>query len=334
MQVPRPVTLKALATELGLNVSTVSRVLSDPLGRDGKWASPETTQRIFALAEKRDYRRNPYAASLRTNRSNLIGVIVPRLQDYVLATIYEGIDEAALSQDYLTMVSNSLDVPERQRDKAERLLDHRVDGLIFGDAAQANRGYLDELRDRAVPHTLVSRHIEGHTSVTCDDRLGGRLIAEHLVAQGRRVFGVIAGKPGTSTSADRTSGFIDALAELGIAKDHVTLAPGGFDAPAGREAAEQILAANPATDAIFAVNDFAAIGALGVLHNRGIRVPEDIALAGYNDTALAAGVNLTTVRSPMHKIGSRGFALLIDQLGGARTVSEQLPPELIVRDTA
>lgn len=334
MSAARPITLKALAQQLGLSPSTVSRVLSDPAGRDSKWAAPETTARILALAESSGYRPNPYAASLRTNRSNLVGVIVPRLQDYVLATIYEGIDEAALAQDYLTMVSNSLDVPERQRDKAERLLSHRVDGLIFGDASAANLPYLDELSGRGVPHTLVSRRVPGHVSVTCDDHEGGRLIARHLVASGRSCFGVIAGRPGTSTSIDRTAGFLDELEQLGVPRDDVSLISGGFDTPAGREAAVRLLAERPSTDAIFAVNDFAAIGALGVLHARGIRVPDDIALAGFNDTALAAGVELTTVRSPMHEMGKRGYALLVEILGGGTPESELLTPELVIRATA
>src|SRR4051812_4968858 len=123
------VTLKALAEELGLNASTVSRVLNDPEGLNSRWASQATRERIFALAEERGYRKNPYAASLRTAKSQMVGVVVPRLQDYVLATIYEGIDEAATEHGYFTVVSNSLDEPEAHRAKAEKLLDRRADGL-------------------------------------------------------------------------------------------------------------------------------------------------------------------------------------------------------------
>ena len=235
------VTLKALAAELGLNPSTVSRVLNDPKGLGSKWAAPDTTERIFALAEERGYRKNPYAASLRTAKSHMIGVVVPRLQDYVLATMYEGIDEAASEHGYFTVVSNSLDDAAAHRAKAEKLLDRRADGLIFGDALFEDP-FLDELADRGVAFTLVSRRSPGHRSVTCDDYAGGRMVAEHLVASGRRTFGLIAGNPRASTSIDRCAVFLDALAGHGLGVDPERVVPGGFDAPAGSAAAARILA--------------------------------------------------------------------------------------------
>ncbi|HST71781.1 LacI family DNA-binding transcriptional regulator [Kocuria sp.] len=324
------VTLKALAGELGLNPSTVSRVLNDPKGLASRWASPATTERIFALAEERGYRKNPYAASLRTAKSHMVGVVVPRLQDYVLATMYEGIDEAATEHGYFTVVSNSLDVLEAHRAKAEKLLDRRADGLIFGDATLEDP-YLDELAARGVPFTLVSRRSPPHRSVTCDDYTGGRLVAEHLVAAGRRTFGLVAGDPRASTSRDRTAGFLDALAGHGLGVDPGQVVTGGFDAPAGSVAAERILARGPLPEAVFAVNDFAAIGALGVLVREGIRIPEDTAVVGFNDTPLAGSIGLTTVRSPMHRIGRTGFELLMELLEGRDVDSVQLAPELVVR---
>lgn len=331
MHTSRPITLKALALELGLNPSTVSRVLNDPDGAKSRWAAADTAERIISLAAERGYTRNPYAASLRTAQSNLVGVIVPRLQDYVLSTIYEGIDEAATANDCLTMVSNSLDDAALRRAKTERLLARRVDGLIFGDARSDQRELFDELNDRRVPHVLVSRCLPGHVSVTCDDEAGGRLTAEHLVSTGRTSFGIIAGKTGTSTSEFRTRGFIDALHAHGISDDRITIVHGGFDVIAGREASEKLLSAGPPPEAIFATNDFAAIGALGALTSRGIRILDDVALCGYNDTPLATSVGLTSVRSPMHRMGFRGYELLTEVLQGRSPASERLDPELIVR---
>jgi LacI family transcriptional regulator, galactose operon repressor len=327
------VTLKALAEELGLNASTVSRVLNDSQGIYSKWASQDTKERIFALAEERGYRKNPYAASLRTAKSHMIGVVVPRLQDYVLATMYEGIDEAATEHGYFTVVSNSLDAPEAHRAKAEKLLDRRTDGLIFGDATFEDP-YLDELAERGVPFTLVSRRSPPHRSVTCDDYAGGRLVAEYLVASGRRTFGLIAGDPRASTSRDRSAGFLDALAQQGIDVDPAHVVSGGFDAPAGSVAAAKILTHGPLPEAVFAANDFAAIGALGVFTRKGIRVPEDTAVVGFNDTPLADSIGLTTVRSPMHCIGRRGFQMLMDVLDGKVVESVQLSPELVLRTSS
>ncbi|GLB67183.1 LacI family DNA-binding transcriptional regulator [Arthrobacter mangrovi] len=330
MAAAEPVTLKVLAKELGLNVSTVSRVLNDPAGPDSKWASAQTTARIFALARERGYTRNPHAASLRTARSNMVGVIVPRLQDFVLATMYEGVDEAATEQGLFTVVANSLDKAETQRAKAEMLLERRADGLIFGDA-HLTEPYLEELKGRGVPFALINRTCGEHLSVTCDDYAGGRLVAEHLISTGRTRFGVIAGDPTTSTSQDRTRGFLDVMREKGINVLEDRIIHGGFDAAAGQKAAIGLLAHPEKPEAIFAVNDFAAIGALGVLQERGIRVPDDIALAGFNDTPLAAGVNLTTVRSPMHEIGRQGLQTLQHLIGGGTVASTKLAPTLIVR---
>lgn len=330
VQSSEPVTLKTLAHELGLNVSTVSRVLNDPLGPGSRWASQKTNEKIFALARDKGYSRNPYAASLRTAKSNMVGVIVPRLQDYVLATIYEGIDEAATAHGLFTVVANSLDVAANQRVKAEMLLDRRADGLIFGDA-HLNEPYLDELKKRGTPYTLVSRSSEGHISVTCDDHAGGRLIAEHFIATGRGTFGVIAGDSNTSTSRDRTAGFLAALGENGIAVPDEWIIHGGFDATAGQMAAKQILQSRQIPEGIFAVNDFAAIGALGVLQKVGMRLPDDIALAGYNDTPLAEAVNLTSVRSPLHEMGSLGLETVLGLMAGHDVDSRKLEPTLVVR---
>lgn len=325
-----PVTLKLLATELGLNVSTVSRVLNDPAGVESKWAAPQTTERIFSLARERGYSRNPHAASLRTARSDTVGVIVPRLQDFVLATIYEGIDEAAAENGLFAVVANSLDDSTKQRAKAEMLLGRRIDGLIFGDA-HLREPYLDELATRGVPLVLVSRTSGDHVSVTCDDYAGGRLVAEHFLATGRRSFALIAGSEATSTSSDRTTGFIDVLGDAGIVVPPEWVIHNGFDAAAGQEAALRILSSGRMPEAVFAVNDFAAIGALGVFREAGLSVPADVAVGGFNDTPLAAGVNLTTVRSPMHEMGRQGLQALQTLIGGGSPESLRLTPKMVVR---
>lgn len=327
------VTLKALAEELGLNASTVSRVLNNPDATDGRWASPETAQRILELARERGYSKNPYAASLRTAKSRMIGVVVPRLQDFVLATIYEGIDEAATEQDYFTVVANSLDHQEAHRAKVEKLLDRRVDGLILGDALFEDP-YLDELKDRGIPFVLVNRRSTGHLSVTCNDFEGGRLAAQHFLASGRTSFGVIAGDLRASTARDRLAGFRAALEEAGHTLPEDRVIPGGFDADAGRAAAEELIQRGPLPEAVFSANDFSAIGAIGIFTQHGVRVPEDLALIGFNDTPLASAVHLTTVRSPMHEMGRTGFQALIDLLAGRDVAAQQLPPEMVIRASA
>jgi LacI family transcriptional regulator len=328
----RPVTLRVIADELGVHVSTVSRVLNSPELDVERWASQEMVERIREVARKLDYHPHPYAASLRTARSSIVGVIVPRLQDFVLATIYEGIEEAAIENRLSTFVTNSLDRPENQRTAASMMLNRRVDGMIFGDA-HLDDPFLDELAARDIPFVLANRHAGKHVSVTCNDYLGGRLVAEHLLAIGCRDLAILAGQSFTSTAQDRTRGAVDAFREAGIRVPASRIVFGEFDVAGGRNAAETLLASGSIPDAIFATNDFAAIGASGVLRDHGLRVPMDVALAGYNDTPLAAemSVPLTTVRSPMHLIGRRALEQLLGVMRGVPVASEQLEPELIVR---
>ncbi|HET8878054.1 MAG TPA: LacI family DNA-binding transcriptional regulator [Arthrobacter sp.] len=328
----RPVTLRMIAAETGVHVSTVSRVLNAKDGDVSRWAAPETAERIREMARNRGYRRNVYASNLRTARSHLVGVIVPRLQDFVLATIYEGIDEAAIDLGYSTFVMNSLDVEENRQSRTAMMLERRVGGLIFGDA-HLDDPFLDDLQERGVPFVLVSRRTAGHTSVTCDDYAGGRLVADHLIATGRRKVAVLAGLPFASTAADRVRGLVDGFHEAGLDVPDKRIVYGPFDAAGGRKAAEEILASGQRPDSIFATNDFAAIGALGTLRDSGLAVPEDVAVVGFNDTPLAAEMTipLTTVRSPMHDMGRRSFELLVQRMQGERPESEKLKPELIVR---
>jgi LacI family transcriptional regulator len=329
-----PVTLRMIADEVGVSVSTVSRVLNAD-GEDAqRWASAQTVARIKECATSWAYRPHPHAAGLRTARSGLVGVLVPRLQDFVLATIYEGIEEAATAHGYSTFVTNSLDDPANKASRTEMMLQRRVEGMIFGDAHHDDP-LLADVAARGVPFVLVSRRSGDYLSVTCDDLLGGQLVGRRLLDAGRKDLAVLAGLPFASTAIERTQGAVDAFAEAGLRVPPERIAWGPFDAAGGREAAEKRLAAEPYPDAIFATNDFAAIGALGVLRDRGLRVPDDIALIGYNDTPIAAELPtpLTTVHSPMHQMGRHGIELLIDVLGGGRPRSERLSPTLVVRES-
>lgn len=328
----RPVTLQMIADQLGLHVSTVSRVLHAKPGEGLRAASSPTVERVRKLADELGYQRNPHAMSLRTQRSNLIGVLVPRLSDVVLATIYEGIEEAAAESGLSTFVTNTRDLSDVQRARTEMVLGRRVDGMIFGDA-HADTGFLDEVAARGVPFTLVNRRAGRHPAVVCDDRLGGRMAAEHLLGLGHEEVAIVAGEPYASTGIDRTSGFVERFREAGLPIPEHRIVHSRFDARGGHEGAERLLATGPLPSAIFVVNDFGAIGTIGALRDHGLRVGADIAVVGFNDTPLAAElpVPLTSVRSPMHEMGRRGLHQLVRVLEGEQGETELLRPELIVR---
>ncbi|GGA62363.1 LacI family transcriptional regulator [Pseudoclavibacter endophyticus] len=328
----RPITQRGIAQLAEVSVTTVSRVLSSDGDESLQWASPGKVALIREIAELHGYRRNPHAASLRTARSNQIGVIVPRLQDYVLATIYEGIDEAATEQGISTFVTNSLDDVAKQRTRTQQMLDRRVDGIIFGDA-HLDDPFLEELAEDGVPFVLTSRRKPPFVSVTCDDYEGGRLVGQHLIEIGRTDVLILAGLAFASTARDRTQGLVDRFREAGIDVPQDRIIFRGFDAAAGREATVEALAAGITPNAVFATNDFAAIGGLGVLISAGYSVPEDVALVGYNDTPLAesVGIPLTTIRSPMHEMGREALLRLTKLIAGEAQEATTLPPELLVR---
>lgn len=332
----RTVTLRDLANELGIHPSTVSRILHSGSEGARAAASVATAKRVRDLARKRGYSPDPQAAGLRTRRSRLLGVIVPRLSDLVLATMYEGIEEAAAELGYSTFVMNSRDDPEEQRRKTDTMLARRVDGLIIGDA-HLDGSQLRELTARQVPFVLMNRRVPGYPSAICDDVLGGQLAAEHLWSKGHRNVAVIAGEPYASTAVDRTAGFLDRWESLGGRIPQHAVVWSRFDTAGGRVAAETILThCSPRPTALFAVNDFAAIGAMGALRSHGLTVGHDMAVVGFNDISLASElpIPLSSVRSPMLAIGRTAVHLLQRVLDDEHVESIRLQPTLYVRESS
>lgn len=327
-------TLRTVAALAGVHVSTVSRVLAPGDRPATRTASEDTAQRVRAVARDVGYVPNPLATGLRTRRSRVIGVVVPRLTDVVLATIYEGIDGAAGEQRMQTFVANSHDDPELRHSKVEMLLDRRVDGLILGDSPLDGR-FADALARRGVPFVLVNRRAGDHPAVTCDDYEGGRMVAEHLLGLGHERPAVVAGEPYASTGVDRTAGFVDRYAEAGLPIPPEWVVPSTFDVAGGRLAGGRLLGGRTGPSAVFAVNDFTAIGVIGALREHGLSPGSDVAVVGFNDVSVAADlpIPLTTVSSPMHEIGRRAAHQLLERLAGREARSERLAPTLVVRQS-
>ncbi|MCD5974824.1 LacI family DNA-binding transcriptional regulator [Pseudomonas quasicaspiana] len=331
----RPATLRGIAQQLNVHVSTVSRVLNGTLDHAGRAASKDTIERIRALAASLDYQPNTHARTLKTRHSREIAILVPRLSDLVLATVYEGIDETASARRYTSFVANTFDRPERQRELAERALARNVEGLIISDVhCTPEPGFLEELAERHVPFVLVSRRRGQHCSVTSDDEMGGRLAAEHLFAQGHTNVAVIAGEVHSSNSSERTASFVDYYRERGIDIAPKYIVPGQFDSQVGFSTGEYLLSLPQPPTAIFAVNDFLAIGLFGALRNRGLVAGRDIAVIGYNDTPLAAHLQLTSISTSMHAQGVRAVETLLQRIAGEPVQSHRFPAVLIVRDSS
>jgi LacI family transcriptional regulator len=327
-------TLRTVAALAGVHVSTASRALSRSGAAEARAGSRTTVARIHAIADEIGFERNPYAAGLRTSRSRVVGVLVPRLTDVVLATIYEGIDERARELDYQAFVVNGRDRPAERRAALELLLARRVDGVVIGDARREDDDLLDVLAQRDVPFVLANRRSGGHPSVTCDDRAGGALAAEHLLGVGHTELAVVAGEPYASTGHERAAGFAATCAGAGHPLPEHRVVHSAFDVAGGHRAAASLLAGDaPAPTALFVVNDFAAIGAMGAVTAAGLRVGPDVAVVGYNDIPVAAElpVALTSVASPMRRMGERAAEMLVDRIEGRPVAAELLAPTLHAR---
>lgn len=327
----KPPTYKEIAALAGVDPSTVSRILRRPPDHPVRSDHRERHRRVHEAARRLGYRPNLTAASLRTNRSMVIGVLLPRLHDVVLATILSGIDTAAFGLGYQTIVTNTVGEPDQRWKRVEMLLSRKVDGLIIGDATLDKRIY-DELARSNTPHVLVNHHARGHVSVTGNDPLGGRLVGEHLLERGHRDIGIIAG-PRTPTARGRVRGCVQVYEQAGIPIDKAYIVHSDFDPEGGRRAARRLLNLPRRPTAIFAVNDSAAIGAMGTLRDHGLTAGRDIAVVGYNDIAIAQDlpVPLTSVHAPLRAMGETAARSLIDMLEGRTCRSVALDPWLVVR---
>lgn len=326
----RPVTLATVARHARVHVSTASRALSE----NPEGVGSETVKRVRELAAALGYRRDVRAAGLRTGSSRLIGVLVPRLTDLGLATIYESIDLAASAAGYGTVVANTLDDTNHRMVRVEAMLSMGIDGMIIGDSHVGDT-VAHVLQERGVPYVLVMRSLEGHPSVTTDDYRGGQLAAEHLLELGHRRVGVVAGDQLASTGRERTLGFRRAYEVAGYPIEDRYVIGSEFSTPAGLRAGTTLMRLPEAPTAIFAVHDLIALGVMGAIREAGRSLGSEVALVGFNDLDLAATlpVPLTSVSSDLSSMGRLSFDALLNRIHGRQGDSILLDPVLIPRAT-
>jgi LacI family transcriptional regulator len=248
--------------------------------------------------------------------------------DYVLATIFAGIDEVARENGVMAITASTLDEPALRAERTFKMLDHLVDGMIFADA-HLDEHFLDGIEAQRVPFTLVHRRHSRHISVTADDRAAGRMAAEHLISLGRTRLAMVTGRRYMSTGTDRVEGFVSAALEAGLPEP--TIYDNGFTVRAGRDAAVAMLARPPYPDGLFAFHDLAILGAASVFRHHGLRVPDDIATVGFYDSPMAWASDMTSIGVNLQDMGRRSLELLLDRLSGKPIESEVFPVTLTVR---
>jgi LacI family transcriptional regulator len=322
------VTIKTIAAAAGVHPSTVSRALrADGEGRVGD----KTVKRIRELADSLGYEPNPWARSLRTRQSHTLGLVLPRLTEF-LARMFEGVEDRAREAGYQAVTASTRDEEAEERRLVRGLIERRVDGLIIATSSAEN-ALLDELRARHVPFQLMNRTSGSHPCVSADDELGGYLATKHLLAHGHSRVAFIAGPRRFSTPTMRMRGYVRAHSDEGVPVDEKLIVESGFDAFAGLASASVLLSRSNRPTAIFTVNDAVAIGVLAAARDLGLRVPRDLAVVGYNDNELSQmlPVPLSTVAIPLEEMGRMAVDLLLDQMRTGRRQSVTLQPRLIVR---
>lgn len=308
--------------------STVSRVLSD---RPGHTLRPETRARVLAVVDRLGYRPSAVARSLRLKRTLTLGMLVPDIANTFLAGIIKGAEVAAHERGYTLILCNTADLPEREATYIRVLRERQVDGVLVASTRMTD-GTIDGLRDDGFPFVLVNRAAGGADDLVVsvdNSRAAGRVV-EHLVERGHTAIAHVAGPRSTTTGAERIAGVSHAAHRLGISIEVVEAET--WSELGGYRAARQLFR-DIAPTAIFGANDLIALGVLRAAREAGLRMPEDLALAGFNDIPEAELIGLTTVHVEQEEMGARAASLLIAQLEGD-VIAERgivLPAELVVR---
>ena len=320
------VTLHDVAREAGVSKSTVSRLLDDRVPT----ADSPKARMVREVAQRLGYIRDLSAANLRRGSTGMIGVIVPRLTDTVMAMLYEAISLAAAAQGRFAIVATTDDNPEASQRAAEALIRRGVDGLVM-TTARADDPFTETLRARGVPIALALRHNGTCAASVGDDQLGGYLATRHLLDLGHRKIGIIAGPDYASSSLGRLAGYRQAMAEAGVTEDPHYIVPSTFSIESGETAAHHLLTLASPPTAIFAINDNTAIGSMSAIAKAGLSVPGDISLVGYNDIPIVSRlpVPLTTVRVPFDRIAEVALQILFED--GADHTIRLATPSLIPR---
>ncbi len=326
------VTIKDVARVAKVSVATVSRALN---GHDN--VAEAVRSRVLAVARELRYSPHHAARSLSSRRTHTIGVVLPDLYGEFFSELMRGIDLVARDRGLHLLVSSYHGHPEEQA-SALRAMRGRVDGLLVMSPHVGNIDFLSE-NLAALPAVLInSQPIESeHVAFGIDNYGGARTMMEHLLASGHRRIAFIAGPPNNFDAFERLRGYRDALLDADATATPWVL-PGDFSEASGHRAGQMLLEGGSLPDAVFAANDMMALGCLFALSQGGVRVPDRIALAGFDDIPIARYVvpSLTTMRVDIPELGAHAMRLLLDLQNGDN-VSERLAPmvpALIVRESS
>lgn len=308
------VTIKDIAQSLCISVSTVSRALTDD-----KNIRRETREAVLREAERLGYRRNPVAMNLKMGRTNTIGVLVPEMHTPYASQVLAGIQRVMYRNSQKVMIAESDENPLRERENLEMMEDFMVDGLIVSLCSYkhnidtyrrlASEGMAVVFYDR-IPHGL-----DDMPQVMVDDRNDSYFMAEHLLRLGRRRIAYLYGPDDIYNAVERGCGYREAMEKFHV-YDPLLVVGTGMTFADGARAIDNLVRQNISFDAVYAFTDTLAIGAMNRLRELGLRIPEDVMVAGFSGTELSSIVypQLTTVEPPLIKMGECAATLVLEKL--------------------
>lgn len=333
----KEVTIYDIAAKLDISSATVSRALQgNPLVKE------KTRKLVSDMAAKMGYRQNRFASSLRNKKTFVIGVVVQRINSNFIASVISGIEKVANNEGYNIVISQSEEKTDKEIANVKTMFNNRVDGLLASLALDTeNIGHFEPFFKRNIPVVFFDRVVQhkNSTTVMIDNRSAAYNITKHLIQEGCRRIVHITANSKTNVYADRLAGYKHALNDYGIdfKKDYILFSK--LTQEAGAEAAKQILEMNPLPDGVFVANDICAASCMSILKKAGIRIPQDIAFAGFNNDPVSTIVepNLTTINYPAYEIGEVAARSMIQYLKGTglnSTDSIILKSELIIRESS
>lgn len=328
-------TLAEVARRAGVSLATASRVISN----SSYGVTKELRERVLAAAEELDYVPNAHAQALVRSRVSALGVIVQDVSDPYFSEVVRGIHEVAHETGRLVTVCNTYRDPERELAYLRLLRAQRVEAIIlassgFDDPEHSRKlgAQIESFEGSGGRVSLIGRHFVPGIAVVPDNRAGARALGRELIRLGHRNFGVVSSPLRVGSSIDKLGGFREALEEEGWDLPSENVVEGDFSKAAGVATVPELLDRVPGVTAIVAFNDQMAVGVLAALRERGVSVPEEISVTGFNDTPIASDLTpaLSTVRVPLVEMGMRATQLALLP-SGDRSRVERLPTELILR---
>lgn len=332
------ITIHDIAKILNIDSSTVSRALNN-----SSRVTEKTKNRIIAKAFELGYQRNHLASNLRRNKTNTLGVIVPRISRHFFSSAIAGIEETAYKLGYNVIICQSLEQLERELNSVNTLLANRVDGVLVSISMETeNYDHFEGLKKRRIPFVFFDRHcnIPNTSSVLIDDFQAGFDATEHLILKGCKTIAHFSGPIHLEIYRNRFEGYKEALTKHNLVFNEALIFSSRLMEQDGTDNINKMLTLNYKVDGIFSANDVAAISAMQQLKRKGINVPRDIAVVGFSNETISAVIepSLTTINQSGSEIGKRATELLISQItkGNENVVNERIviKARLIERDSS